>query len=612
PILTTLAASAAQRFPRRFATAVMLAACLIGTAMAKPFIQNVNTDKVRYNRSLGETPTIYVDITNNLGWNFSGPVKLTIRYLGAQSYTSSHTVSVNNGASTSVTFTWTPPTTDYRGYLVEISATSGSTVIDTFNSAVDCSSDWAKFPRYGYVSKFGDSDNPGSNMWQLKNFHINGVQFYDWGWKHHLPAPPSGWAYWQDIANRWINRTRVNDGITAAHNYGMVAMAYALMNGAYDNYWGDGSGVQLSWGQFDNNLHPYAYTPSDQLQWAMPAGWATPKLYLFNPASSNWQSHIFGQMGQVFSQFAFDGWHIDTLGYTGQEYTWEANPINLAGTLPGFYNNAKTTLNKKIAINPVGIYGIDTEANNAGSLEFFYDEIWDDPESDDYQDILTLTDSIRTKTSKAIVFAAYMNRAYAQTHSGLFNEPSVRLADAVFFANGAAHIELGDYANMLSTEYFAYTSLAMSQSLYDAMRDYYSFLVAYQNLLRDGTVTGTGQIYTSLPDSYSAVAGKVWKISKKQGSNFIAQLINLENNSSTKWRANNADYMAPDHFYNFLMKIYYTGSLSGAAKVWVASPDLNHGSATQLSFTTGSDGSGTYVQFTVPELYYWDMVWLTP
>ncbi len=611
PVLNPLAT--AFRFPRRLAAVALLAAaCFAGTAMARPFIQNVNTDKSRYNRSFGETPTIYVDITNNLGWNFGGPVTMTIRHLGAQLHTASQTVYVNNGSSTSISFAWTPPTTDYRGYLVEISATSVSTVIDTFNSAIDCSSDWAKFPRYGYVAKFGDYDNLGGCMWQLKNFHINGIQFYDWGWKHHLPAPPNGWTWWQDIANRWISRQKVNDGISAAHNYGMVAMAYALMNGSYDNYWSDGSGVQLAWGAYTNNYHPSSYTPYDQLQWGMPGGWATPRLYLFNPANTNWKNHIFGQMGQVFSQFGFDGWHIDTLGYPGQTYTWEANPITAVDTLPNFYNAAKTALDKKLVFNPVGMWGVNKVAENAGSLDIFYNELWDDAECDDYQDILTLTDTIRSKTSKAIVFAAYMNRAYAQSQSGLFNEPSVRLANATFFANGASHIELGDYVQMLSTEYFAYTGLVMSQSLYDAMRNYYSFLVAYQNLLRDGTITGTGDIYTGLSDSYSAVAGKVWKISKKQGSNFIAHLINLENNWSTKWRANNADYVAPDRFYNFLMKIYYTGSLSGNAKVWVASPDRNNGSAQQLSYTAGADGAGTYVQFTVPELYYWNMVWLAP
>ena len=42
----------------------------------------------------------------------------------------------------------------------------------------------------------------------------------------------------------------------------------------------------------------------------------------------------------------------------------------------------------------------------------------------------------------------------------------------------------------------------------------------------------------------------------------------------------------------------------------VCSPDDNNGSAVQLSYTTGSDGGGNYLNFTVPQLLYWDMLWL--
>lgn len=605
--------------------AAFLCLPLAGTTMAGNFIKNVNTDKARYNRlaPFNETPTIWVDIENRLGFNFSGPVRITCRSLDAVLYTASQTVTISNNASTSISFAWSNiPATDYKGYLVEVTATSVNTEVDRYNTAIDCSSNWVKFPRYGFLSKLLSGDNVGGLVWEMKNFHINSIQFYDWGWQHHRPAPPSNWTWWEDVAKRPIQRQKVNDGIQAAHNYGMLAMAYGLMNGSYNNYWTDGSGLQLAWGQYTNQSLPFDLTDQDQNP--MPGGWATDKLYLFNPASDDWQNYICGQFNQVYAQFGFDGWHIDTLGWRGPTlHTWEGYPFAPVDTLAGFVNAARTRTGKRVVLNPVGMWGIDTVAQNATQQDVFYNELWDDAESDDYQDLLTLCDRIRSRTSKAIVFAAYMNRKTAKAqvwpNRSYFNEPSVRLANAVMFANGASHIEIGDGAEMLSDEYFAYQSLYMHPTCYAAMRSYYTFLTAYENLLRDGTVTDTKQIWLGNPQtpanytlssSYSAEPYKVWKISKLCGSTDVVHLINLDNNGSTKWRADDANYVAPDRFTNIPMKIYYSGAVGSAPKVWMASPDLNFGSPRVLTTTKGSDGAGNFVSFTVPELQYWDMFWI--
>ncbi|HEY8645552.1 MAG TPA: glycoside hydrolase family 66 protein [Gaiellaceae bacterium] len=54
---------------------------------------------------------------------------------------------------------------------------------------------------------------------------------------------------------------------------------------------------------------------------------------------------------------------------------------------------------------------------------------------------------------------------------------------------------------------------------------------------------------------------------------------------------------------------YYYGTGSPTA-VNFASPEANGGATQSLSFSTGSDGGGSYVQFTLPSLQYWDMVWV--
>ena len=46
---------------------------------------------------------------------------------------------------------WQPPATDFCGYLVRITAFDGNGNEVIFETAVDVSSSWVKFPRYGYL-----------------------------------------------------------------------------------------------------------------------------------------------------------------------------------------------------------------------------------------------------------------------------------------------------------------------------------------------------------------------------------------------------------------------------------------------------------------------------
>ena len=100
---------------------------------------------------------------------------------------------------TSKTWTWTPPNTDYMGYMVDLYYMEWTGDVGTEHIigtiAVDVSSDWKRFPRYGFVAEFdnyGGSINKNANieaeMKYLNRLHINGVQFQDWHWKHHKPV----------------------------------------------------------------------------------------------------------------------------------------------------------------------------------------------------------------------------------------------------------------------------------------------------------------------------------------------------------------------------------------------------------------------------------------
>jgi dextranase len=567
-------------------------------APAGSLITNVNTDNAMY--APGAQVTIYVDFLNSTGGAFDGAVEVAVAHLGhVLSTLPAQALSVDSDASTYREFSWLPPAIDYQGYHVGVTVkNSGGGVADVGASAIDVSSDWARFPRYGYVSHFGEGIDAGNIVWQLKNYHINGLQFYDWQWKHHIPYSPA--SSWPDIANRTISRAAVTSLIAAAHSYNMVAMSYDDWGAAYQDCLSDGSGVTLSMGRF---LGAPA-SPGNQASWSLPDGWATPEFYLMNNRDPGWQNYIYGRQGEAMANFGFDGWHMDNLVVDHVVFDYAGNQFNLDDYNPEFINNAKAALGKRITFNHIDGSAVEQVAQSA-NVDFVYSELWGS--NAHYADFSRFVDNVRRFGSKASVFAAYMNRG---TSSGNFNEASVRLANAAIFACGGAHIELGDGGEMLRTEYFPENRVKMSASLRSAMWTYYDFLVGYENLLRGDTISsGTQATIEGVATSTTGSAGAVWVIAKKTLGYRIVHLVNLLNNTSTEWRDNAGTYPAPPTRYRLAVTMYYTGAIGGG-KLWWASPDIKGGSATELSFTAGSDGGGTYVKFTVPQLQYWDMVWL--
>ena len=78
-------------------------------------------------------------------------------------------------------WTWTLPTVDFTGYMVDIYASSDDKEVIYGTIAVDASSDWKRFPRYGFVAEFGQKSDEDikDEMSYLSRCHINGVQFQD-------------------------------------------------------------------------------------------------------------------------------------------------------------------------------------------------------------------------------------------------------------------------------------------------------------------------------------------------------------------------------------------------------------------------------------------------
>ena len=226
---------------------------------------------------------------------------------------------------------WAPPTDDFKGYMVEVSDSVSGEILATI--AVDVSSSWTKFPRYGFLSRYG---NIGNNQIEkvisnLNRHHINGIQFYDWHNKHHKPMAMNGSSpatMWKDVMNRDIYFSTVEKYIETAHFRNMKTMFYNLVYGAWDN--ADADGVKPEWYIYTDKGH----ASCDVFNLPMPPFLS--KLYLLDPSNTGWQQYLIAQDKNVYQCLAFDGYHMDQVGERGTRYTYDGTWLQLSKTFQSF------------------------------------------------------------------------------------------------------------------------------------------------------------------------------------------------------------------------------------------------------------------------------------
>ena len=542
---------------------------------------SVSTDKAVYNP--GDVVTFMIEKS-------SLPATAKVRYKNSNTVISEANVTGSG-------WTWTTPTFDFKGYIAEVYATNNGVETIYATVGIDVSSSWTKFPRYGFLSGYSQLTNDSINtvITNLNKYHINGLQFYDWQNKHHEPLPIVNSApasTWKDIANRDTYFSTIQKYIVAAHNHNMKAMFYDLIYGAWNN--AEADGVNNEWYIYTDNTH----TNMDIFSLSSPF---LSNIYLLDPSNTGWQQYFIHQINTVYQYLNFDGFHMDQLGDRGSRYTYDGTYLNLSQTFEPFINAVHTSNPQKYNVmNGVEQYGQQGMASAA--TDFLYTEVWSP--SDSYGDLATLIEQNNTlsNNTKNTVLAAYMNYDLAN-NAGYFNTPSVLMTNAVIFAFGGAHLELGEH--MLGKEYFPNNNLSMKDDLKSLLVNYYDFLVAYQNLLRDGGSFNTVDI-SSIDKKISitpwpAAAGYVAVFGKKLNSTQVIHFINFTNSKTQNWRDNTGIQTSPVVITN--AKLVFTSTIP-VKKIWTASPDFIGGASRSLNFAQ----TGNKVSFILPELQYWDMV----
>lgn len=551
-----------------------------GGQISLPVYYTVTTDKAVYNPGDEVTISISPAVTTSLQARY--------KYLNEI---------VNEVAVSGTSWTWQPPATDFKGYLMELVDVSGDKEKIVATVSIDVSSTWTKFPRYGFVSKFPSLSNQQIEevVANLNRHRINGIQFYDWHFKHHQPLAgtvENPTAMYHDIINREIYFSTVDRYIDEGHKYNIRSMFYNLVYGALND--AAAAGVKEEWYVYTDNTH------SNKDKHPLSAPFIS-DIYLTDPANAEWQAYLANENAKVYAALDFDGFHMDQLGDRGSRYHYNGTSLNLANTFKPFVEAMKNAdPDKAIVMNAVNQYGQQGLAQ--APVDFLYTEVWSP--NDTYADLAKIIKDNNAYSNNTMntVLAAYVNYDLAN-NVGYFNTPSVLFTDAVIFAFGGSHLELGEH--MLGKEYFPNSNLALKDDLKRKLINYYDFLVAYQNLLRDGGTFNAPSLISAdnrvLYNAWPPQIGKVSVVGKEIANQQIIHLLNFTNATTMQWRDNNGSQKEPVAIESVRLRVNVTKPVK---KVWYASPDFDNGASHQVEFST----AGNQISFAVPWLQYWDMI----
>ena len=541
-------------------------------------ITGISFDKSYYKP--GEQVRLQVSVETTASQAVQATARIAVTNISTNLAQEDQSITLASGAQT-IWMTYLPPQQTPHGYGVDVKLVlQDGQVLASASSAFDVLDNWVQNPRYGFLTDYEPGRTDAAETMDILNrYHINGLQFYDWMYRHEqfLTGQDPYYDLWSPKPH---SIETVKALIDAAHQRGMAAMPYTAVYGASQTY-------ALE--------HPemILYTAEGK-----PTEFGGDKMMIMDPrAGSPWTAHLMAQFKDVLDHTEFDGIHLDQYGDPKVGYDPQGHSYDMAPVLAGFINETKDLTDEyspddAVVFNAVTNWPIESVAPSRE--DFVYIELW--PPYVWFSDLhQVIVQAQQLGAGKPVVLACYIDPTF---------ENNAILNDAIIFASGGGHIELGEKDGMLSEAYFPNYKV-ISAALSQTLQNYYDFSVRYEDVTgphtQDGTVQLQNQIsILNVSTAPAQMENKVWPIVRESDRHTAINLINFLGENQVEWAKKVEN--APTPLTNFQLTL--KGVTREASRVWFASPDHDDIALQPLQFT--QDSGSLIVE--IPDLAYWDMI----
>jgi dextranase len=389
-----------------------------------------------------------VQLSIELDQIFSGSARLRVdffhlgespveKYFSTDQYVGSRTIQVE----------WLPPAipTGY-GVRVQLLHQDGWLLAEA-STAFDVLACWTDFPRYGFICDFGtDRPDPKTTLQALNRFHINGLQFYDWQFRHDTLVAPT--EEYTDPLGRSMSLEVIHKLVDEAHQHGVAALAYLAVYAASVEF----RRFHPDWALFDESGSPISFGDGF--------------LGLMDPsADSPWSRHLLQEAGKALKEMPFDGLHIDQYGNPKEAWNAQHQAVDLSESFVQFVRATREqNPGKAILFNAVGNWPI--EALATAPLDFLYIEVW--PPEVEYRQLARIVlEAVQLSKGKPVVIALYLPAEQIT---------NILIVNAILLACGGTRIELGENTRLLADPYFP-KHQAITEELRRELRRFYDYAV---------------------------------------------------------------------------------------------------------------------------------------
>jgi dextranase len=374
--------------------------------------------------------------------------------------------------------------------------------------------------RYGFVSDYSAGRDTDAVADNLRRFHLNAVQFYDWMYRHARLLPPA--PEFADSLGRSVSLDTVVRLVAAVREAGSAPLGYAAVYAVGEE--------ELSDWESELLLHP------DGTPWTL-----ADFLWIVDPSGERWLDHFTAELREATARVGFAGFHLDQYGAPKRARRADGVIVDLASAFVELIARVRAALPDSLLVfNNVNDF--PTEATAAAPQDATYIEPWAP-----HTELSHLAELARTAAAAArgrpVALAAYLS-AFRGGDDGAL--AALRLELASVFAHGAGCLLFGEADAILVDPYYA-NHAHLDEEGRRVAKAYLDFAVRYGDLLfaadtADLSRTHAGGINEEVRVGGAAVSadclpGTVWSRITEARDRRIVSLVDLTAQNEVVWDA---------------------------------------------------------------------------